>query len=572
MIAVARRTWVVAPRAPDSLFAALPDLHPAAVQVLFNRGLHTVGAVRDFLAAASAPLSDPFALPDMHAAVTRIRDAIRRGERVAVHGDYDVDGITGTVLLTGALEAAGLDVMPILPRRDTDGYGIQPRTLEELAVQGCRLVVTVDTGTSALAEVALAADLGLDVIVTDHHVVNGPLPPACAVINPQRRDVAVPPATAPLAGVGVAFKLAQAIELAGLLNSPGYRTEQELDLVAIGTVVDVAPVVGENRSLVHRGLARLRSAPRPGIRALVERAGLAPEAVDAGRLSFALGPRLNAPGRLGDPHLSFELLRSTDAEHARRLAADLDELNARRQDLTASVLRVAREVALRVEATSPVLVVSGQGWAVGVVGLVAARLAEDFDRPAFVIASDGDASRGSARAAGDFDVMAALRHCQDLLRQFGGHRAAAGFALDTGRLTEFADRLRLVCRPVDRAPGPSQVDLEIDWRGRLGQSAEAWALHHSLEPLAPFGQGNPAPLFLSHRLPVRDRRLVGERHARLKVECGRQVLTAFGPRLGERLGSLTRGAEIDAVYTIGMSSWNGAQSLELTLVDAWSSE
>ncbi|HET7771474.1 MAG TPA: DHH family phosphoesterase, partial [Chloroflexota bacterium] len=375
------RPWTIAPRAPADLAAALPDLHPVAVQVLFTRGLTSPDDMRAFL--SSDRLHDPFLLLGMDRAVTRIRRAIAAGELIAAHGDFDVDGVTATVVLVEGLAASGARVIPYIPLRTATGYGFHPSAVERLAADGVTLIVTGDTGTRAVEATRRAAELGVDVVITDHHLAGETLPAAVALVNPHQAGCPYP--FKELSGVGVAWKLIDALHQQAPLR--GISPEHLLDLVALGTIVDVSPLVGENRALVRRGLQRLASSARPGIRALISQSARdGGAALDERTVAFTLGPRLNAAGRMESADLAFELLSTSDHARALELVRSLEEKNQLRQHLTEDVLIAAREqAAAGAQAGHPLLLVRGTGWPGGVLGLVAARLSEEFNRPALIV-------------------------------------------------------------------------------------------------------------------------------------------------------------------------------------------
>lgn len=550
------RRWEVAAPAPAALRAALPDLHPVVLQVLYTRGLTSAPAARAFLDGDGIALHDPRLLHGMDRATSRLRRALLEGETVAVHGDFDVDGVTGVAILVVGLRAAGGRVIPVLPLRTAAGYGLQAETVDRLASDGVSVIVTADTGTRAMAAVQRAAQLGVDVIVTDHHLPGEQLPPALAVVNPHQAHCAYP--FKELAGAGVAWKVVQALALEGLL--PQAVADELLDLVALGTIVDVAPLWGENRLLVQRGLRRLATSLRPGLQALC---GGTARAVDERTVAFSIGPRLNAAGRMDDPQLALELLLTESRQRAGELVALLEEKNAERQRLTEVVVQQARTQVAEL-GDVPVLVLRGSGWAGGVIGLVAARIAEEFGRPAFVVDVGAQLCRGSGRSSGGVDLVALLTGCADLLIEFGGHTQAAGFAARAETLDALTQRM------IDQASsGPRPPAPVIIADHELAAGDVDWSLYGALLPLRPFGQGNTAPCFLTPNLPLLEARAVGTagRHLRTRLRCGKGVLTAFGPDLGPRLRSLAGCRRLDAVYSLDASAWNGYDTLELRLHD-----
>jgi len=436
--------WQIAPPAPADHLTRFPQLSPLIVQLLYNRGITAPEDVKGFLASAG-PGDNPFRLKGMNEAVTRLRQAIRRGEPVAVYGDFDADGVTATALLVETLSALGARVEPYIPHRVDEGYGLNTGALRQLASQGIKVVVTVDCGIRSIKEVNYGRKLGLDLIVTDHHSVGEEAPPALAVINPKQPDCPYP--FQDLAGVGVAFKLAQALLRANrrvpvAKGEVSLNEEDLLDLAALGTVADLAPLLGENRSLVKRGLERLNAAERLGVRAMIAQTGLKLGQIDAAAIGFILGPRLNAAGRIDDAATSYDLLTCRSPDEAANLAQELEELNRRRQRLTAEALERATEQVLVAGEGEKLLFAAGEDFLAGIVGLVAGRLTEEFYRPAVVVELGAEESRGSARSIPEFNITAALDQCSDLLVKYGGHAAAAGFTVANDNLKRVREHLK----------------------------------------------------------------------------------------------------------------------------------
>ncbi len=491
------KRWRIAPSAPASYRSHLPDVHPLVAQVLYNRGLTRSEDARAFLQGPFEP-DNPFRLRGMDRAVTRIREAIRAKAPIVVYGDFDADGITATALLVLALRALGGRAYPYIPHRIDEGYGLNRPALTEMARRGARLVITVDCGIRSPEEVAHAQRLGMDVIITDHHTLGPRVPEALAVLNPRRPDCRYP--YEHLAGVGLAYKLAQALlrvnQSVPLPESTPLEEESLLDLVALGTVADLAPLTGENRALVIRGLERINTAPRPGLEALMRVAGARKGHVSATTIGYVLAPRLNAAGRIAHAKLAYQLLTVQYPGEAEHLARRLDELNRQRQQLTADALEKARAAVLTEGPDRPLLFVADPSFPPGVVGLVASRLAEEFYRPAIVVELGEEESRGSARSIPEFHITQALDRCSDLLLRYGGHRAAAGFTVRTVDLPELKTRLtdlaEQALREVDLVP-TLEIDAEVPLRAMDGRVWEA------LQTLRPFGEGNPEPLFVSRR-------------------------------------------------------------------------
>lgn len=558
--------WQIAPPVPEDHLARFPQFSPLIVQLLYNRGITAPQDVRDFL-AGDQPLDNPFRLKGMNEAVTRLRQAIRREELVAIYGDFDADGVTATALLVETLSALGAKVRPYIPHRVEEGYGLHTDALRQLASQGVGLVVTVDCGIRSIAEVSYGNKLDLNLIVTDHHSVGREVPPAVAVINPKQPDCPYP--FEDLAGVGVAFKLAQALLQANrqvpvVKGEVGVNEEDLLDLAALGTVADLAPLLGENRSLVKRGLERLNVAERLGVRAMIAQAGLKPGQIEATTIGFVLGPRLNAAGRLDDAITSYDLLTCRSPDQAANLARELEELNRHRQRLTAEALEQAKEQVLMAGEDERLFFAAGEEFLAGIVGLVAGRLTEEFYRPAVVVELGPAESHGSARSIPEFNITAALDQCSDLLVRYGGHAAAAGFTVANDNLEVLQERLQELAAEqlegVELAP-TLLVDAEVEL------SELDWATQALLAQLEPCGYANPHPLLLSRQVLVRDARAVGTdgSHLKLTLSGGRVIWDAIAFRQGRWAGQLP--SHIDVVYALEINEWQGEKRLQLNVKD-----
>ena len=555
--------WQVSPQALPSHLAQFAHLHPLLVQVLYNRGIVHPVAVDAFLDGGEDP-ADPFALQGVGAAVARIRRALGDEERIAVYGDFDVDGVTATALLVETLQALGGTVQPYIPHRVDEGYGLHADALSELAGTGIGLVITVDCGIRALDEVAHARRLGLDVIVTDHHAVGERLPSSVAVIDPHRGGG---PAEE-LAGCGVAFRLAQAL-LRSHSQSPltdhevSLQEEDLVDLVALGTVGDLVPLQGTNRALVRRGLERINAMGRLGLRALCRQAGVKAGAVDAEALGYVIGPRLNAAGRLAHADVAYGLLTARDPVEAQQLAAELDGLNRERQQLTRESHEAARQMVMEAGADA-LLFAAAPEFPPGIVGLVASRLVDEFYRPAVVVEIGGETSRGSCRSIPDFNITQALEACEDLLIRYGGHAAAAGFEVPNANLDALAGRLGQIVEE-----GLAHVDLTpvLSVDAVIGLSELSWDLQRQLARLEPCGYGNRRPLLASRGVPVRHYRTVGRegRHLKLALGDGAATWDAIAFRQGEWAGRLPE--VIDVAYHLEVNEWNNQRRLQLNVQD-----
>ncbi|MFS8628295.1 MAG: single-stranded-DNA-specific exonuclease RecJ [Limnochordales bacterium] len=557
--------WIVTPPPDEALVrrvAACAGVSPLTARLLVARGYTDPEEVRAFLSADERGLHDPRLLPDMEAAAERVAAAVRRGEAVAVYGDYDVDGQTGTALLVRGLSALGLRPVWYIPERVAEGYGLNARAIDELAAAGTRLLISVDCGIRGHAEVARARAAGMDVVITDHHEPGEDLPPALAVVNPKRADSAYP--FRELAGVGVAYKLLQAVWAKfGAGPLPGWA----LQLVALGTVADVCPLVGENRIFVRLGLERINSRPLPGLEALIQAARLQPGNITAGDVAYILGPRLNAAGRVSHAATGVRLLLSDDVAAALPLAEELERENEERRRVEAGILEEAlRRVEEEDMLSDWVLVVDGERWHPGVIGIVASRLVERFARPAIVIGLDGEKGKGSGRSIRPFDLVYHLSRCADLLEQFGGHAMAAGLTVARANVPALRRRLNelaaAVLGPADLVP-ETRIDLEV----RLGDVNEQLVLE--LERLAPFGAGNPTPLLAAPRALILGARTVGRdgEHLKLTLRCPETeaVYEAIGFGAGALLESAVPGTEVQVAFVPRLSEWQGRRRVEVEL-------
>jgi single-stranded-DNA-specific exonuclease len=572
------KRWILYEAAPILFLESVPE-HPLLAQVLFNRGLHTASDAVAFLRSDDAVVENPYRLIDMVPAVTRILQAIESGETICVYGDFDADGVTSTALMVNALQLCGARVGPYIPDRVDEGYGLNVGAIERIA-ERAGLLVTVDCGIRSIHEVEAAIGLGLDVVVTDHHSVGPALPPALAVINPQRSDCSS--GFDYLAGVGVAYRLAQAVlrTTSRQLWSPispdevAMAEQQLLDLVAIGTVADMMPLHGQNRSLVRRGLAQLNETQRPGLQSLFEVADLRPGSIDSTSIAFGLGPRINAAGRLGESTLAYEMLRTTDPVEAYDCAKRLEILNKERRRLTdAALIEAEQQLASQPDDDPALVVIASPHFQPGIVGLVAGKLSERFYRPAVVVEQSGEFSRGSARSIPEFDISAALDEVSDLLVRHGGHSRAAGFTVETARLPVLAEALRSVAQRTLQEEDDLRPSLAIDVQVDFDQLD--WALAEQFSRLEPMGQGNPTPLLLARDLRVREARTVGKgKHLKLVIDQvdGGRVLDGIAFNQGQRARHLPRDARIDAVFSLEVNLWQGRRRLQLNIQDLCSAQ
>lgn len=553
------KRWILSPRLPDSARAELKAFPPILQQLLYNRGYASDSAARAYLRAQTAFDTNPLQLLGMETTVARIRHALRHGEPIAIYGDYDVDGVTATALLVQTLRALGGQVRGYIPHRFEEGYGLNTDALDTLAAEGIRLIVSVDCGIRSPAEALHAKRIGLDLIISDHHHPDdNDLPEALAVINPKRAGDPYPEKD--LAGVGIAYKIAQALE------PPAELLESLLDLVALGTVADLAPLTGENRALVRRGLEKIRANQRQGLHALAQVAGLSLSKTTAADIGFVLGPRLNAAGRLDSALAAFELLTTEDIFRAEQLAQQLEAQNQERQRITREIQQQAEQIALQEDPTAPLVFAVHPQFNAGVVGLAASRLVETFYRPAAVGQRGEETTRCSCRSIPEFHITNALDACKDLLIRHGGHAAAAGFTVRNENLPALKERLTEIARReldgLDLRPALT-ADMEVPLREMTGDVLKF------LDYLQPTGYGNRDAVFVSRGLTVKEARPVGGegQHLKLKLTDGWVTFDAIGFRLGHLQPNLPPGAHVDAMYTFEKNEYNGRQSLQLNLKD-----
>ena len=572
------------PAPPSKILRGFSGMSPVLAQVLYNRGMRGPDEAKAFLEIKTID-SNPFDMKGMNEAVQRIRRAIKDKEKIAVYGDFDADGVTSTVLTVQVLRALGADVRPYIPHRIDEGYGLNADALRKLAADGVRVVVTVDCGIRSVNEVEDGKRAGLVMIVTDHHSVRRELveggkdivPDALAVINPKQANCKYGRKHGDmLAGVGVAFRLADALLRAASHDEkkPSIQRDDLLDLVAIGTVADLAPLDRlENRALVRMGLDALNRAERPGIRALLEVSGVKPGQVTAMTIGFALGPRINAAGRLDSAMLAYDLLAAPDYETALPLAQRLQELNVQRQDLTREAQEMVRDMfgPDGISDEIPLIFATDadfppeKKFRPGIVGLVAGRLAEEYYRPAVVMEMGETESRASCRSIPQFDITAALDRCSELLVRHGGHAQAAGLTVTNENISRLREQLEAAATAAFEDEPPQRI-LEYDAEVDLRDLSEA--LWEELQQLEPTGHSNEKPVLVSRRVRVQDKRTVGADGQHLKLKLTRAdaaPLDAIAFRLGERADALPD--VVDIAYQLDMNEWNGSRSLQLVVQD-----
>jgi single-stranded-DNA-specific exonuclease len=537
-------------------------LPPGAARILVRRGFRDVAQARHFLNPRIEDVHDPFLLRDMDIAVARIRAAIAQRELIEIHGDYDVDGVTSTVVLKKALELAGADAGWHIPHRLHDGYGMQPAAVEAAAQRGAKLIVSVDNGIRAEAAIRRANELGIDVIVTDHHLPEAALPPALAIINPNRPDCIYPNPN--LCGAGVAFKLAHAI-LAGLgwpVAKLHRVLESFLKLVAIATVADIVPLTGENRVIVKHGLSGLRAVRNHGLRALLNAAGFADRVPDAGEVGFRIAPAINASGRMDSAGHAVRMFLTDDPEEATRIARELFALNVERQTAERAIVKEIFDLCVEtpVTADDAALVLWGEGWHRGVVGIVASRVVEKFHRPAIVMGVENGVAQGSGRSIQAFHLLDALESMRDLFTKFGGHAHAAGLTLPASSLELFRERMRTHAAGILTAEDLQPV-VEVDSVIEFPEINDA--LWVALEKLAPFGMDNRRPLFASRAVQLAGPPQVWkEKHLKMAARQGNRALMLKGWGMAELASELRDVKTVDIAFEIERD-WMGGWGLNL---------
>ncbi|MDP3047866.1 MAG: DHH family phosphoesterase [Thermodesulfovibrionales bacterium] len=569
------RRWLVSRTNPDYIkyLSKAVSVSPAFAQVLISRGLKTPQAINDFLNPHISGLSDPFEIDGVKTAVERIKHAVDTNETVLVHGDYDADGLTATAIMVHALRTSGIDVHYFIPDRIAHGYGFNPVAVEEAKRLGATLIITVDCGITSFDAAACAKKEGIDIIITDHHepviraveqqrsraegysataLLRYLLPEAIAVVNPKLQTHNSKLST--LSGAGLAFKIAQALST---LHGSQFAVNDLLDLAAIGTMADVVPLTGENRILVKEGMKLIHEGRRQGIKTLKSVAGLDKRELRAGLLSFTLIPRINAAGRISDSSDVVRLLLSETEGEAADLGLWLNRLNSERQKIEEAVYQKARE-ALQVMHDERAIVLSGEGWHQGVVGIVASRIAEEFYRPTFILSIEDGIAKGSGRSIPSFDLCSGLDRCREFLLSFGGHRQAAGVRLKVENIPLFEKAMQ---RIVETALSKEDLvpSLEID--ADVALSEVNHNLIREIAMLEPVGYSNAEPFLAARKLEVVNPRIVGNNHLKMKLKHGAHSVDA----IGFDMGSTEVSGAVDAVFTPTLNEYNGSSYLQLNL-------
>jgi len=536
---------------------AVSGCAPLTAMVLASRGIEDPQSARDYL-SCDAPLDDPFLMKDMDLAVGRVALAMTRGEKIAVFGDYDVDGITSTCLLTDFLRKNGADAVSYIPGRMEEGYGLNPIALRQLAAEGVKLIITVDCGITAVSEAQLCKELGMELVITDHHECKDTLPDAVAVVDPHRPDCTYPHRN--LCGVGVAFKLACALsgDQQSVLDEYG-------DMVCLGTVADVMPLLGENRTFVAKGLTLLQHTRRPGIAALMKEGGCDPENISASTIGFVLAPRINAAGRMGQIDLAVELFWTDDDEKAQLLARALCDLNRQRQAVESEIYAQAVSM-LPENKKMEAIVLADESWHQGVVGIVASRMAEEFSCPAFLICLDGEHGKASSRSFGGFNLFASLTALAPLLESYGGHELAAGVTVHRDQIANFRQEIcRLAAEYYASSEGPRTV-LDAD----CAVTAELLTVKgiDALAALEPCGNGCPKPLLVMEKMTVDRISMVGSgRHMRLRLKQGRHYINAIYFSATPETASIEPGDLVDVAFHPQVNEFKGDRTVQMNLVD-----
>ncbi len=557
--------WDVVP-VPDSstvrdMSEAL-ELPPAIVKILLNRGFDSPETVEKFLNPQLSDLRDPFLLLGMDKAMERVTKALLANEKIVIYGDYDVDGITATSLLYIIFNKLGAQVDYFLPNRLVEGYGLSVDGINEVQKQGADLIITVDTGINAIDEVAYANSQGIEVIITDHHEPREILPEAVAIINPKQKQCQF---NEELSGVGVAFKFAQAVYKS--LGQNEADLHEHLDLVALGTAADIVPLVGENRVLTRFGIPQISRTTKPGLKSLTFVSGLMGKDISTGQVVFVLAPRINAIGRLGDAKDAIRLLSTRDEKVAQEVARRLDDDNRKRKRIDEETLNEALAQLEEIAGleSDKAIVLAGEGWNLGVIGIVASRIVERYHLPTVMISLKDGVGKGSARSIPGFHLCEALYKCEDLLLQYGGHKYAAGLSIESKNVEEFRKKFIEVSNS-ELTADDIQPKLKIDMEIELSEVTDDFM--ELLEKFAPFGPQNMRPVFLTRNCEIIGRpSVVGNNHLRMRVRKGSTVIDVIGFGFGDMLSQISTGSLVDAVYTLEYNTYNNVTRVQMRIKD-----
>lgn len=541
------------------------NLHPVILQILLNRGIEDKNKVRAFFEPTIHDFSSIEDIPNIRPAAEYLLKAIKNKRKIAVYGDYDVDGITSTALYIKTFKELGAEhVLPYIPHRFSEGYGLNKEALKKLKDQQVELIVTTDCGISNYEEVNYAKELGLNIIITDHHLPPVLLPKADFIVNPKLNNN--PYASRDMAGVGVAFTLAeQLFRQAGA--KPYSQSLKYLDLVVLGTIADVVPLLGENRLLTIFGLKNIHREPRIGLRALAEVAGIDHRQASVRDIGFALAPRLNAAGRMDHANLSLELLLEENPNKARHIAGRLNELNTKRQNLGNNILEEVNKFLKNISDLQKhkVFIMSSHKWHPGIIGIVAAQIVKQYNRPTILIAESEKEGRGSIRSFEGVNIYEPLSRCAYLLKDFGGHKEAAGFEIELNKIEEFkhayAEIMNENVKPEDLIP---VLNIEME----LGKQDINFQLAEKLQQLAPFGQGNPQPVFSTKEISIIDFRKIGDgTHLRLTLTDGKNMIDGVAFGLSNLASLLSHGKKFEIAFSLDINEWNGERKLQLNIKD-----
>ncbi len=561
-----KNNWIINTADPTKVGLLSEELgiNRITAGIMLSRGVTSVESAKSYLYPELKNIGDPFDLPDMSSAVDTIIDAIEKKKGIAIFGDYDVDGVTASALLVLFLRSLGMDPIVMLPSRSGQGYGLSSESIDEMAGMDVQLLITVDNGTKSIDEVAHARELGMDVVITDHHDIGDLKPNANALVNPKLLENKS--SAKDLCGCGVVFMLTLALRKSlrerGLLPNPEPNLKRHLDLVALGTIADIVPLTGINRILVRHGLMEMGETTKPGIKSLLRVSGVNPMEIKPSMVSFRIAPRINAAGRVGEADAALDLILSNDSATADQIARELDRANSKRQKLEE---RVVKDVEKRIRDDKNSddragLVLHSRSWHIGVLGIVASKIARKLKKPTVIITAEGEPARGSARSAKDIDLGVALEKCSDLLIRFGGHKMAAGLSINFDDIDEFAKRFDAACQELTPE---MPAGIEID--GIVDPADVTMELVNELATCQPFGAGNPEPLFGMEGVPIMDRRIVGDNHLKLKLGTDEQSFDAIAFGLGDAISKETNRVSIAFVPEI--NTWNGNRSLQLRIKD-----
>lgn len=547
--------WVIADKVSVNIQKNFPELHPVILQLLYNRHIKTQEEIDKFLLPDyGEDQYDPFLFLQMKQAINRIKKAIKDKEKIVVHGDYDADGVCSTVLLVSALRYLGAKNIDVyIPHREEEGYGLNKRTVEKFKSLKVNLIITVDCGLSNKEEIRMAKASGIDVIIIDHHAEPDELPPADAIICPTLKREKYP--WCELAATGVAFKLVEA-----LLGKDDGFVKWLLDLVAIATVCDYMPLLDENRTLVKWGLVVLQKTRRIGLQQLVKKARLDLDKLDASNIAWQIGPRLNAAGRLDHANTAFQLLITEDLKRAEELAEKLEKTNSRRQVISEEIYQAVKR---QINPQDLILFAFGRDWPLGVVGLVAGKITDEFNRPTLIFTENNGEISGSGRSIEQFNLIAALHLCAEFFSRYGGHKGAAGFTLKAkNQLTAFQEKLKLIA---SRQLGQLDLEKALQIEAEVDLAEMDWRFYEELKKFEPFGEENPEPLFLARNLTIENLETVGNNAQHLKIQANGKKMIGFC--FADWCTKLKNGDKINVVFELGVNEWNGQRELQFKIID-----